>query len=59
MIWNFKREEKKFAKRQIRTQVDLIYKSMTHILPSAPLELMIIWRPLLSWRAQSHVGGQS
>ncbi len=46
VIWNLKREKKKFAKRQIRTRVDRVKMSMTQALPSAPLELTTISRPL-------------
>ncbi len=41
-----KAEKKKFAKRQIRTWVNRVHRSMEHVLPSAPLELMASIRPL-------------
>ncbi len=40
----FEKGEKKFGKRQFRTLVDRVKKTIVRTLPSAPLELMIYSR---------------
>ncbi len=41
VIWDLKREKKKFGKRRIRTLVDSVKMTTVHALPSVPLDLMI------------------
>ncbi len=43
LVW-FEKGENKFAKRRIRTRVCCVKLSTTHMLPSAPLVLMIVDR---------------
>ncbi len=66
MIWNFKLVKKKFAKRQVQTRVDRINRKMTHIFPSAPLELIwmltsfdILTSPITRWWAKALVNRHS